>query len=179
MNDENTHSVINTKLFKRLDHINDQFYEVELTKAEIEHREPIIVEFFILQYAKLRMLELYYNFFERFCDVNNFEELEMDTDSLYLALSEKELYDCIQESKTEWELMRTEDYSNDFTANATNFLPRTCCAKHKKHDEREPCLFKEEFRCTEKLCFCSKPIVVMTPFPTNTNSAAKARTKER
>ena len=103
LNDGKTHGAINTKFFKRLDHINDQFYEVELAKAEIEQREPIIVGFFILQYAKLRMLELYYNFFERFCDVNKFEELEMDTDSLYLALSEKELYDCIrEESKAEW-----------------------------------------------------------------------------
>ena len=91
LNDEKTHGATKTKLFKRLDHINDQLYEVEMAKAEIEHREPIIVGFFILQYAKLRMLELYYNFFERFCDVNKFEELEMDTDSLYLALSEKEL----------------------------------------------------------------------------------------
>ena len=79
--DEETHGAINTNFFKRLDYINDQLYEVELAKAEIEHREPIIVGFFILQYAKLRMLELYYYFFERFCDVNKFEELEMDTDS--------------------------------------------------------------------------------------------------
>ena len=57
-----THGAINTKFFKRLDHINDQLYEVELAKAEIEHREPIVVGFFILQYAKLRMLEFYYNF---------------------------------------------------------------------------------------------------------------------
>ena len=91
LNDEKTHGAINTNFFKRLDHINDHLYEVELAKAEIEHREPIIVGFFILQYAKFRMLELYYNFFERFCDFNKFAEFEMDTDSLYLALSEKEL----------------------------------------------------------------------------------------
>ena len=36
------------------------------------------------------------------------------------------------------------------------FFPRTCCAVHKKHDKREPGLFKEEFRCTEMLCLCSK-----------------------
>ena len=133
-------------------------YEVELAKAEIEHREPIIVGFFKLQYAKLRMLELSYNFFERFCDVNRFEELEMDTDFLYLALSENELDDCIrEESKTELNLLRTEDCKDDFTANATtNFFPRTCCTKHMKHDKREPGLFKEEFRCTEMLCLCSK-----------------------
>ena len=95
LTDEKTHGVINTKLFKRSDHINDQLYEVDMAKAVIEHREPIIVGFFILQYAKLRMLEFHYNFFESFCDVNKFEELEMDTHSLYLALSEKELYDCI------------------------------------------------------------------------------------
>ena len=51
LGDEKTHGAINTKLFKRLDHINDQMCEVELTNAEIEHREPIIVGFFILQYA--------------------------------------------------------------------------------------------------------------------------------
>ena len=158
LSDEKTHGAISTKLFKRLDHINDQLYEVELAKAEIEHREPIIVGFFILQYTKPRMLELYYNFFERFCDVKKLEELEMDTDSLYLALSEKELYDCIrEESKAEWTLLRTEDCKDNFTANATtNFFSRTCCTKHIKHDKREPGLFKEEFRCTEMLCLCSK-----------------------
>ena len=86
LSDEKTHGAINTKFFKRLDHINDQLYELELAKAETEHREPIIVGLFILQYAKLRMLELYQNFFERFCDVNKFEELEMDTLCIWLCL---------------------------------------------------------------------------------------------
>ena len=64
--------------------MNNSLNEVELAKAEIEQKEPIIVGFFNLQYAKLRMLELYYNFFTGFCVVNKFEDLEMDTDSLYL-----------------------------------------------------------------------------------------------
>ena len=155
LSDEKTHGAINTKIFKLFDHINDQLYEVELAKAEIEHKQPIIVGFLILQYTKLRMLELYYNFFERFCDVNKFEESEMDTDSLYLALSEIEFYDCIRdESETKWKFMKTEDCKVDFTANATtNFFPRTCCTKHKKYDKREPGLSKEEFRCT-RLVFC-------------------------
>ena len=129
-----------------------------MAQSEIEHRKPIIVRFFILQYAKLRMLELYYNFLGRFHDINNFEELEREIDSLFLALSEKGLYDCIRgESKVEWDLIRTEDCKDDFTADSTtNFFPRTCCAEHKKHDKREPGLFSEEFRCTEMLCLCSK-----------------------
>ena len=61
---------------------------MELVKLEIEHKEPKIVGFFVLQYAKLRMLELYYKFFDKYCDVTKFEELEMDTDLLYVALLE-------------------------------------------------------------------------------------------
>ena len=104
------------------------------------------------------MLELYYNFFTRFCDVNKFEELEMDTDLLYLALTEKELEDCIRtEMRAEWQMLRSNDCVDTFTADAlANFFPRTCCVKHKQHDKREPGLFKEEFRCTELLCLCSE-----------------------
>ena len=161
-----------------MDHINDQLYEVELAKAEIEHREPIIVGFFILQYAELRMLELYCNFFERFCDVNKCEELEMDTDSLYLALSEKELYDCIrEESKVELELMRTEDCKDDFKANATtNFLTSSLepAAQIIRNMTNESLVFSKRSFVVRKCCgYAVKPIVVMTPIPTNTNSAAK------
>ena len=85
LNDKKTQSAIKNKLSKRPNFITDQLYEIELVKSEIEHRDPI---FFILQHAQLRMLELYYNFLKKFCDTEKYEELEMDTDSLYLALSE-------------------------------------------------------------------------------------------
>ena len=49
LSDEKTHAAINSKLFKKLDHVNNSLYEVELAKAQIEHKEPIIVGFFILQ----------------------------------------------------------------------------------------------------------------------------------
>ena len=158
LNNEKTHSAINNKLFKRLSFITDQLYEVELAKSEIEHREPIIVGFFISQYAKLRMLELYYNFFKKFCDTEKYDELEMHNDSLYLALSEENLEDIIlPERRNEWEATRSRDCTDSFTANATsNFFPRTCFTAHKKHDKREPGLFKEDFRCSEMLCLCSK-----------------------
>ena len=87
LSDEKTHRAINNKMFKRMGYLNDQLYEVEPVKSEIELKEPIVVGFFILQYAKLRILELYFNFFDRYCDVTKFGELEMDTDLLYLALS--------------------------------------------------------------------------------------------
>ena len=58
LNNEKTHAVIDSKLFKKLIHVKNALHYVELAKAEIEHKESLIVGFFILQYAKLRVLEL-------------------------------------------------------------------------------------------------------------------------
>ena len=73
LNDENTHKAINNRIFRRLNNISTDIDEVELVKSTVEHRESIIVGFSILQYAKLRILGLYYNFFDKFCDVQKFE----------------------------------------------------------------------------------------------------------
>ena len=128
LKDEKTHSAINNKLFKGLNFITDKLYEVELVKSEIELRELIIVGFFILHYAKLRILELFYIFFKKFCDTEEFEELERDSDSLYLALSEENLEDIVfPEKRNEWEAIRSRVCTDSFTANATgNFFPKTC-----------------------------------------------------
>ena len=153
--DKKTHAAVSSNLFKKLDHVNNSLYEVELAKAQIEHKEPIIVGFIILQYAKLRMLELYYNFFAKFCAVNKLEVLEKDTYSLYLALAEKELEVCIRPGTiAEWQRFRSNNCVDNFTASVVaNFFPRTCCVKHK---QQEFCLFKEEFRCTVRLSLCTK-----------------------
>ena len=82
----------------------------------------------------------------------------MDTDSLYLALAKKELEDCIKpEMRVEWHRLGSNHCVDSFTADAiASLFPRTCCVKHKQHDKREPGFFKQEFRCTEMLCLCSK-----------------------
>ena len=89
LNDKKAHSTNNIRLFKQNNFITDQLYEVELVKSEIEHREQNTVGFFSLQYAKLRMLEFFYNFSEKSCNTEKYEELEMDTDAPYLVLSEE------------------------------------------------------------------------------------------
>ena len=73
-------------------------------------------------------------------------------------MSEQNFEDVILPKKrAEWEKLRSKDWTDNFTANGTdNFFPRTCCNVQKIHDKREPGLFKEEFRCAEMLCLCSK-----------------------
>ena len=82
----------------------------------------------------------------------------MDTDSFYLAMSEENLEDVVlRQKRAEWNQLHSKDCTENFNANTMrNFFPRTCCFAHKKHDKREPGLFKEEFRWTEMLCLCSK-----------------------
>ena len=74
----------------------------------------------------------------------------MDTDSRYLALSAENLEDVIlPEKRAEWGQLRSKDCTDNFTASATdNFSPELAVMtqEHKKHDKREPGLFKDEFR---------------------------------
>ena len=123
LNDEKAHKAINSKFFKKLNHMMDNLYEIESVEADVEHKEPIIVGFFNLQYAKLRMLEINYNFFQKFCDFNSFEEMEMD----YLALAHDSLEDCIKpDMRDVWYNIRMNECSNTFAADSSNnFFPRT------------------------------------------------------
>ena len=180
LSDEKTHSAINSKMFKRFNHTTDQLYEVELVKSEIEHREPNIVGIFILQYAKLRMLELYYNLFTKFCDTDKYEELEMNTDSFYLALSEESLEDVIlPEKRAEWDQLRSKDCTDDFTANATeDFSQELAVVSTRNIIKRVPVLLKK-ILVEQKCCVSvAKHIVVMINRPTSTSLAAKDSIKE-
>ena len=58
MIDETTHAAINDKMFKRLRQLNDNLHGVEFAETEIEHKESIIIVFFILHNAKVRILHL-------------------------------------------------------------------------------------------------------------------------
>ena len=68
LNDYKEHAAITSKLFKRLVDIKGQLYEKEIMKSEFEPKEPIILDFLILQYCKLRMFKLYQNISPKFCD---------------------------------------------------------------------------------------------------------------
>ena len=153
LNDRKMHAAIISKLFKRLNHVNNAIYKVELAKAEIEHKQPFTVVFLIFLYTKLWLLELYYNFFTKLSDVNNFEELELETDSLYLAPAVRELEDCIRPKlKTEWERLWSSNYTDSSTADAVEIFSPKVLWQAQKYDKRKPGLFKEEFRCTELIC---------------------------
>ena len=97
--------------------------------------------------------------FAKLCELTKVEVLEIDTDSLYLTLGEKELEDCIKPDKrVERKRLRPNDSADSFTADdIARFFPQKGCLKHKKNTIRESLAFsKEDFRCTEMLCLWSK-----------------------
>ena len=110
LNDEEALKAIKSKFSTNFNHLNDILHEIDSVKADVEEKGPIIVGFFILQYANLRMLDLYYNFFHKFCDFNPFEEMEMDTDFLYVAVAHDSHEDCIKpEMREVWNNIRLKD----------------------------------------------------------------------
>ena len=77
--------------FSDLDEIG-KAYELESRKPRITIRRPFQVGIAVYQLAKLRMLEFYYDFLDKFIDRRDFELIQMDTDSNYMAISaEREL----------------------------------------------------------------------------------------
>ena len=149
---------INKKFFKTMNELPEQIYEVEMSRSRINHKEPKIIGFFILQFAKLTMLQLKYNFFSRFCDKNKHGLIEKNTSSVHVALSEEKLDEIVRsEMRSLWYWMRQSDCTDNFAANSSsNFFPREFCKKHAAFDKRTSVLFKEEFRCSEMIALCSK-----------------------
>ena len=63
---------INNKRFRQLDVVTDDAYEVTASKARLTYDLPLHIGFFVYQYAKLRMLQFYYDFVDRYvAGVNN------------------------------------------------------------------------------------------------------------
>ena len=153
---------MNKPRFISLTELGDDFYECEENKEKIKLDLPIVLGFFILQYAKLRMLEFYYDFVDRFIAREDYELAEMDTDSLYLALSGENLEAVIK--KEYLPDFRDRIYNNctddAFEADESNWFPRECCAKHIAFDKRTPGLFKREAEGSEMISLSSKTYVL-------------------
>jgi len=130
---------------------------VTSTKREICQDLPLQIGVAVYHLAKLRMLEFYYDFIDKYIDRSDYEIMEMDTDSNYFAFSEDSIDKLIKPH------MR-EEYEKD----KYNFLPRESNELHPtfqvdgkpftlaKYDKRTPGLFKVETTKDKMICLCSK-----------------------
>ena len=127
--------------FHDMTELPDGYYEVEKTKRKINLDLSIHIGVFILNYAKLRMLEFYYDFLDYYLSREDFQILEMDTDSNYLEIAAERVEDLIKlELKEQFE----REKHNWFV---TPLVPQGKCT---------PGLFKVEFKGDKMIGLCSK-----------------------
>ena len=109
--------IFRSPYFDDLEEISEGVFEVRQRKRQVTITRPYQCGIAVYQLAKLRMLEFYYDFVDKFCDKRDFEVIQMDTDSLYMALSAEdfdeiirpELKELYKDEKPKW--LVTDEYS--------------------------------------------------------------------
>ena len=141
------------------DHIelNHQIYEVTKQKSKIVHDLPIQLGLAVYSYAKLRMLQ-FWRFLATYLDRNLYTLMEMDTDSIYLALARDSIDECVKSGlEEEWNVKKLEWFSSEDTQELVEF--RGEHITRKQHDKRTPGKFKEEYHGDGMLCANSKTYI--------------------
>ena len=119
----------------------DGYYKVEKTKKEINLDLPIHIGVFILNCAKPRMLEFYYDFLDYYLFREDFQILEMDTDSNYLGITAENV-----------EYLIKPELKKQFEREKHNWFVTPLASQGK----RTPGLFKVEFKGDKMIGLCSK-----------------------
>ncbi|RUS83075.1 hypothetical protein EGW08_009161 [Elysia chlorotica] len=171
---ENVGNLVNNCLFRTstpLDH-NDLF-EVESAKNKVRWNLPLQIGFFVYQYAKLRMLQFHYDFVDKFLSRDDYQLCEMDTDSLYMALSTDSLEKAVrphlrqifyQEYPKWFPATACDSHHKQFVETRTRgevWDPLPCCKARASFDKRTPGLFKIEFLGMEWLPCEAKHIMLL------------------
>lgn len=68
---------VSKKRFRSLTELDNDHFEIELAKNRINLHLPIQISYFVPQYAKLRMLQFYYDCIDKFCSRQEFELISM------------------------------------------------------------------------------------------------------
>ena len=150
--------------------ITDNTCEVTSLLTVVTYDLPIQIGFMVYQYAKLKMLMFYYDFLTKYINRRDFQLCEMDTDSLYFALSSTNFDELIIPDKREeyysqrhlWLPSESCDdphhrsqYVKAMTFNLPWF-PLPCCIERQKFDKSTPGLFQIEWEGDEMTSLNSK-----------------------
>ena len=178
---DNTADVLkltNCNQFRKLENLGNEFYEVELAKSKIVLNLPVHLGFWILQNAKLRMLQFNYDFLDVFIDRNDYQHLQTDTDSAYFSLAFPSFIEAVKEDKKQFLNTKLLNQCNDLEIDVeSNFLPRKCCQKHLIYDNKTPGIFKNEFAGDILIGLCSKTYVAYNESKNQTKISCKGVNK--
>ena len=168
--------MVNDRRFRQLDVVVEDAYEIEMNKKTVTYTLPVHVGFFVLQYAKMRMLQFYYDFIDRYLERPLFQYCETDTDSAYLALAAEsvdalvtpELREHYFRQRSEWLPSECcDEHRNEYVrcrlANRPWVGDEACCKARRAYDKRTPGLFKVEWSGDGFVGLCSKTYYCFGP----------------
>ena len=124
---------INSFFFHDLEELSDEVFELKMYNKKIKCDLPIQIGFFVFTYAKLHMLEFYYHCIDAYLDRRDFQYLEINTDSAYMALAGNSL-----------EALVKPDKKVEFAAAQYRWFPCLDTPEQAAFDKRKPGLFKVE-----------------------------------
>ena len=133
---------LRSPIFDNLEEIGGP-YEIKEFKQTVMIKRPYQCGISVYQLAKLRMLEFYYDFLDRYFSRQDFELCYMDTDSFYLAMSGNSLDEIVRP-----------EMRQAYEAEKKNWLAID------KFSERTPGLFKSEIVGTRGVWLTAKCYLV-------------------
>ena len=149
--------LINNPLFVTMQQLDGQLFEVKLRKKTVSAGQPNQIGLFVYNYAKMFLLQAYYDFLDKYIPRGSFELVTCDTDSLYFALGGHSLRECVKpELLSEFDKQLPNWMPADLCPRhwaerqacrqhgMPEPLPQDCCRAHLKHQQREPGLWKVE-----------------------------------
>ena len=95
-NDDEYFKHVASPLFVQSTDLGDDFFEVIKNKTQVSWKNPLHIGLFVYHYAKLKMLEFYYDFIKKYLKDSHYALIQMDTDSLYINLGGLTLDECVK-----------------------------------------------------------------------------------
>lgn len=117
-------------------------YIVYKRPKKVKQNMPIQIAWSVFDDAKLRMNQFYYDCIDKYLDRSDFQYIEMDTDSAYMALT------------GDFESIIKPELIEEFNREKHKWFPQT------KFDKRTPGLFKIEYEGDGMVALCSKTYYV-------------------
>lgn len=174
VNSEKATKLINQWRFMQAQELNTDLYEVQMQLSAIQFNLPIQIGFMVYQYAKLKMLQFAFDFLDKFISRRDYQLCEMDTDSLYMALSGESLDDLVKPElrhnyfieKRKWmPVPACEKHYNEYVHTKTRnetWTAAECCLAQLRYDARTPGLFKSEWEGDGMLYLNAKTYICFT-----------------
>jgi hypothetical protein len=109
-------------------------YEFRFKKTQFKQNLPVQIGFAVYQLAKLRMLQFYYDFLDFYIDRSDFQLVQIDTDSAYIAISSENIEDLVKP-----------DLIEHYELHKHKWFGRKNTKENALFDKRTPGLFKVEY----------------------------------